>query len=68
MPAGYVYGSGDSKYLRTPAGDAKRTPEVDELMCLGLACRGLRGVPEYPVVPTDAGLREIRRRMNGAGR
>jgi hypothetical protein len=65
MPAGYVYGTGDSKYMRTALGDLKRTAEVDELMAHGLACRGLRGVPDYPVVPTDAGLAEIRRRLNG---
>jgi hypothetical protein len=66
LPAGYVYGTGDSKYLRTGRGDVKRTPEVEELMAHGLACRGLRGVPDYPVVPTDRGLVEIDRLMNGA--
>lgn len=65
MPAGHVYGYGHSKYVRTGRGDVKRTPEVEELMAHGLAVRGLRGVPDYPVVPTDLGLAEIRRRLNG---
>lgn len=69
MPAGHVYGIGGSKCMRTARGDVKRTPEVEELMAYGLATRGLHGVPDYPVVPTDEGLKVLARlHMNGATR